>query len=63
MTFFVVDLIATFPFDVILGDNEDGQSKLVRLTRLPRLIRIVGILKLVKIGKLFCNEYLAVVLY
>lgn len=53
-TWFWLDLVATFPTQVILSNEQNnGVNKLARLARLPRLYRLFRVLRIFKIFKLF----------
>ena len=51
---FALDLVATFPTQVLLSsESNTGVNKLARLARLPRLYRLFRVLRIFKIFKLF----------
>jgi hypothetical protein len=54
-SYFFVDLLSTFPFDLVI-ETDSGRShkenKLLRLARIPRLYRILKMFKLVRMIKL-----------
>jgi len=52
--YFCLDLLSTFPFDLILQNFNMGfgkENKLFRLVRIPRLYRLIKIIKLVRIAR------------
>lgn len=52
---FFLDLLATFPTQMILESEEKNQgvNKLARLARIPRLYRLTRVIRIFKIFKLF----------
>ena len=46
---FWVDVIATFPFDMVFDDGNSALSALGRLTKLPRVLRLAKITRLLKL--------------
>jgi hypothetical protein len=52
---FIIDIVASFPFNLIASSLEQkavgtaGYNKILRLLRLPRLYRILKITRLIKI--------------
>ena len=55
-TWFLFDLLATFPTQLIIGGGEGSSSsanRLARLARLPRLYRLMRLLRIFKIFKVF----------
>ena len=47
---FAVDLLAIFPFDIILGQSDD-MNHLIRFARIGRLYKLVKLTKLLRIFK------------
>ena len=56
-SWFILDLLATFPTQLLLdsegGSSNNGVNKLARLARIPRLYRLFRVLRIFKIFKLF----------
>ena len=51
-SWFIIDLLASIPFDLILRDEEGGATsanRLGRLARLPRAIRVLRLLRLLRL--------------
>jgi hypothetical protein len=54
-SYFFVDVLSTFPFDMVIeynGGRSLKENKLLRLARIPRIYRIMKLFKLVKMIKL-----------
>ncbi len=54
---FFVDLIASFPFDMLLSSNNDtAVLGLLKAMRLPRLLRLLKLLRVLRFSKLLRNR-------
>ena len=54
---FVLDLIACMPFQLMVSEDEDASyNKLLRLMRIPRLYRLIRIFRLFKLIRLFRSQ-------
>lgn len=63
--FFLLDLVATFPFDVVINETIDDSSGISgfhqasKLTRLPKLMKILRIMRLLKLLRVYrINQFI-----
>ena len=47
----LIDILAWFPFDLLLSNNQNGKGKFARILRLPKLYRLLRFSKLLKLLK------------
>ena len=54
-TWFIIDFLSLFPFDLFMGDENKNSTtfKLLRLLRMPRLSKLIDVGRIKKILKAF----------
>lgn len=56
-TWFIIDFLSLFPFEVFMGDSKDSTTfKLLRLLRMPRLSKLIDTGRVKKILKAFQGD-------